>query len=216
MTFASRQDAGLRLAHYLLDKSVAVDVVVGLPRGGVVVAAEIARVLHCPLEVTVVRKVGHPLQREFAVGALAEHGVKLLNQKVIGSDPRVLKALDAIIEEEAARLREYQREFHPDGGADLAGKNVLLVDDGLATGSTMEAAALAMRKAGAKKILIAVPVASESAVERMGAVSDEVISLWTDPDFEAVGRYYAVFDQTTTEEAVELLNESRSSHFAAQ
>jgi putative phosphoribosyl transferase len=214
VTFESRQSAGLQLAHYLLDKQVAVDVVVGLPRGGVVVAAEIARVIHCPLDVIVVRKIGHPLQREFAVGAIAEHGVKLLNEKVIGSDPRVLKALDAIIEEETERLREYQRSFHHDGGAELRGKNILLVDDGLATGSTMEAAALAMRKAGAKKITIAVPVASVSAAERMRVVSDEVISLWTDPEFEAVGRYYAVFDQTTTEEVLELLNEVRSSHFA--
>jgi len=205
MTFASRQDAGQRLGIHLRDEAVPADVVAGLPRGGVVVAAEFAHVLQRPLEVFVVRKIGHPLQREFAVGAMAEDDVVLLDERSIGSNPIVRAQLRNVIHEEAARLREYEFKFHYHAKRDFTGKNVLLVDDGLATGATMEAAVLSARKRGAQKTLVAVPVTSTTALGRLKDVADEIFALIVDPGFDAVGRYYNFFSQTTDEEVLELL-----------
>ena len=188
MMFASREHAGRRLAEYLKEKNVAADLVLGLPRGGVVVAAEVARALHRPLDVLLVRKIGHPLHREFAVGALAEHGVVLLDEDALGRNRIARVQLDQVIEEEKGRLRSYQTSFHPDGGPTLAGKALLLVDDGLATGSTAEAAAVSVRSQQARRITVAAPIASANAVERLSRVADEVQVLWVDPDFEAVGQ----------------------------
>ena len=203
--FASREDAGLKLGRCLQDQGVRVDLVLGLPRGGVVVAAEVARALHLPLDVLLVRKIGHPRQREFAVGALAENGVTVLDEDVIGSNAVVRVELEAVIEEEKERLRGYQARFHPAGAPVLAGKAVLLVDDGLATGATTEAAVLSVRTQNALSIVVAAPVASTQAVERLARVADEVRVLQMDPDFEAVGRYYDVFAQTTDDEVLQLL-----------
>jgi putative phosphoribosyl transferase len=209
--FASREDAGQRLGRYLEEQKVAADLVLGLPRGGVVVAAEVARVLHLPLEVLVVRKIGHPFHREFAVGALGEHGVIVLDDALAGPQSIIRAELDEIIAEEQERLRSYQARFHPGGPPSLAGKAVLLVDDGLATGATMQAAVLSVRKQKARRIIVAVPVASTSAVERLGCLADEVRVLWLDPDFDAVGRYYDAFPQTSDLEVLELLRRERGS-----
>jgi predicted phosphoribosyltransferase len=206
MTFASRQDAGRRLGAHLRDQGIAVDVVVGLPRGGVIVAAEAAHVLQRPLDLLVVRKIGHPFHREFAVGALAEQGVLVLDENVIGRNPRVRAELGAVIEEETGRLREYETRFHRPDRRDFTDKSIVLVDDGLATGATTEAAVLSARKQNARTVFVAVPVASTNAMERLAAVADQVIALYVDPDFDAVGRYYDVFAQTTDEEVLELLS----------
>jgi predicted phosphoribosyltransferase len=203
--FASREDAGLKLGRCLQDQGVRADLVLGLPRGGVVVAAAVARILHLPLDVLIVRKIGHPRQREFAVGALAENGVIVLDEGVSGADTVIRAELEAIIQEEKKRLCSYQARFHPGGAPALAGKAVLLVDDGLATGATTEAAVLSVRKQSARTIVVAAPVASTSAVERLARVADEVRVLCMDPDFDAVGRYYDVFAQTTDEEVLQLL-----------
>ena len=203
--FASREDAGLKLGQCLQDQGVRAGLVLGLPRGGVVVAAGVARALHLPLDVLLVRKIGHPGHREFAVGALAEHGVTLLDEDVIGANALLRAELEPIIKEEEQRLRSYQARFHPAGAPVLAGKTVLLVDDGLATGATMEAAVLSVRKQNALGIVVAAPVASTHAVERLARVADEVRVLRMDPDFQAVGQYYDVFTQTTDEEVLKLL-----------
>ena len=203
--FASREDAGLKLGRCLQDQGVRADLVLGLPRGGVVVAAAVARILHLVLDVLIVRKIGHPRQREFAVGALAENGVIVLDEGVIEANTVIRAELEAVIQEEKKRLRSYQARFHPGGVPALAGKAVLLVDDGLATGATIEAAVLSVRKQSARTIVVAAPVASTSAVERLARVADEVRVLCMDPDFDAVGRYYDVFAQTTDEEVLELL-----------
>src|SRR5215510_9017233 len=174
MTFASRQDAGYQLGCHLREEAVQADVVMGLPRGGVIVAAEVARVLHCPLEVLVVRKIGHPLHREFAVGALAEAGVVILDETLRGRDPRINAELDKVLQEESGRLREYETRFHQGHRLDLSGRNVVLVDDGLATGATTEAAVLSARKQNAAKVIVAAPVASINACDRLEAVADEV------------------------------------------
>jgi putative phosphoribosyl transferase len=203
--FASREDAGLRLGRSLQEQRVRADLVLGLPRGGVVVAAGVAHTLRLPLDVLVVRKIGHPWHREFAVGALAENGVVVLDESAIGSNPVARAELAEVIHEEKERLHSYQARFHPTGAPELRGKAVLLVDDGLATGATTEAAVLSARKRHANTIVVAAPVASANAVERLARVADEVRVLCADPDFDAVGRYYDVFSQTTDEEVMGLL-----------
>lgn len=205
MRFASREDAGRRLGRWLREQGVEGELVIGLPRGGVVVAAEVARILNLPLEVLVVRKIGHPLQREFAVGALAEAGIVLLDEEVIGRNPIIRAELADVIEEEKKRLQSYQLRFHQAGPSRFADKAVLLVDDGLATGATTEAAALSARKQEARRVTVAAPVASTSAAQRLERVADQVAVMWIDPAFDAVGRYYDAFSQTTDEEVVERL-----------
>jgi putative phosphoribosyl transferase len=208
--FASREDAARQLANALKHEGIKADLVLGLPRGGVVVAAEVARGLDLPLDVIVVRKIGHPLQREFALGALAEPDIVLLDERIIARNPLIRSDLDYVIQEEKERLANYQQRFHQDGFPDLSNKAVMLVDDGLATGATTEAAALSARKRGASRVLIAAPVASVNAVDRLSRVADSVHVLFTDPEFDAVGRYYDVFDQTSDEEVLDLLRaESR-------
>jgi predicted phosphoribosyltransferase len=194
------------LGHFLREQKVHADLVLGLPRGGVVVAAGVAQALHLPLDVLIVRKIGHPWHREFAVGALAESGVVLIDEEVVGTNATVRADLDDVIREEQGRLRGYQTLFHPEGTPKLAGKMVLIVDDGLATGATTEAAVLSAQKRKAHTVLVAAPVASSNAVERLARVADEVRVLEVDPDFDAVGGYYQVFSQTTDQEVLELLN----------
>jgi|SRR3954471_7744118 putative phosphoribosyl transferase len=203
--FASREDAGRKLGEALRQDGIHADAILGLPRGGVVVAAEVARALDLPLDVVVVRKIGHPLHREFAVGALAEGDVVVLDDRIAAKNMLLRTDLDHIIQEEKDRLASYQERFHQDGFRDLHGKDVILVDDGLATGATTEAAALSARKRGAHQIIIAAPVASENAVQRLSKVADSVQVLLVDPAFDAVGRYYDVFDQTSDEEVLQLL-----------
>jgi len=207
MTFASREEAGQKLGRYLAEAGIEADLVLGLPRGGVVVAAEVARILRRPLDVLVVRKIGHPRHREFAVGALADNGVIVLDTDVMKSSGVVRAELDEVIAEETERLRHYQSGFHQTGLPDLADKRILIVDDGLATGATTEAAVLSAKNQKAKRVVVAVPVASTNGVERLSGVADQVISLLTDPWFDAVGRYYEVFSQTTDEEVLALLRE---------
>lgn len=206
MIFSSREEAGRELGYHLAERGIQPDVVLGLPRGGVVVAAEVARILQRPLDVLVVRKIGHPRHREFAVGALVEHGVVLLDKDAMQETHVARSDLDDIIAEETSRLRSYQARFHRDGHRQLSGKTVLIVDDGLATGATTEAAVMSAKSQSARKVIVATPVASPSAIERVEAVADEVISLVVDPDFIAVGQFYESFAQTADEEVMALLH----------
>lgn len=207
--FASRQDAGLKLGGCLQQQRVRADLVLGLPRGGVIVAAEVAHTLRLPLDTLIVRKLGHPWHREFGVGALAENDVVVLDEAVIGTNPVVRAEFQDILQEETDRLRSYQAKFHPWGAPDLTGKAVLLVDDGLATGATTEAAVLSVRKQNAAGVVVASPVASTNAVERLARIADEVRVLFVDPAFDAVGRYYDAFSQTTDEEVLVVLRAER-------
>src|SRR5947199_2290347 len=204
MMFASREDAGQKLGQYLKEQGTRSDLVLGLPRGGVIVAAQVAHSLQVPLDVLVVRKIGHPWHREFAVGAMAEKGVVVLDEQVIGRNPLIRMELNEIIEEEKERLNAYQARFRQEP-LDVTGKAVLLGDDGIATGSTTEAAVLSAKKQQAAQVIVAAPVGSTSAIERLKKVADEVCILWPDPEFDAVGRYYEAFSQTTDEEVIDLL-----------
>lgn len=205
MVFASREDAGKQLAAALKQCGLSGDLVLGLPRGGVVVAAQVAGLFGLPLDVLIVRKLGHPLHREFAVGALAEGGIVVLDESGSARNPILRSALEDVIAEEKARLQEYQVRFHHQGAFNVSGRRVLLVDDGLATGATTEAAVLAARHFGAACVIVAAPVASTHAVERLRRTADDVFVLWCDAEFEAVGRYYETFSQTTDEEVLDLL-----------
>jgi putative phosphoribosyl transferase len=206
MTFDSRSDAGQRLGRYLSEQNVLADLVLGLPRGGVIVAAEVARILKCPLDVLVVRKIGHPAHREFAVGALAEDGTVVLDQAVIDRAGVSQAAFEGVLAEETARLKDYESRFLRSTRPPLKDRIVMIVDDGLATGATAEAAVQSARNRGAVEIIMAAPVASDNAVERLGRSADRVLALIVDPDFEAVGRYYRSFPQTTDEEVQAVLN----------
>jgi putative phosphoribosyl transferase len=208
MRFASREEAGRRLGQVLRAEAAEADIVLGLPRGGVIVAAEVAQELQRPLDVLIVRKIGHPLHREFAVGALAEPDVVILDEYSLGRSLGVHLQVDDVIAEESERLKEYRAKFHSAGVPELAGKVVLLVDDGLATGATTEAAVLAAKKRGAATITVAAPVASASAFERLSRVADAVKALLVDANFEAVGQYYESFDQTGDDEVLAALRAS--------
>ena len=203
MTFSSRTEAGQKLGRLLQHQQIAADLVLGLPRGGVVVAAEVAQILRLPLDVLIVRKIGHPWNREFAVGALAEDGTVVLDSLHPGID---MDALEAVIAEEKQRLEDYRAKYHRPSQPALKDQRVMIVDDGLATGATTEAAVRSARKQAAAQVIVAVPVASTSAVHRLRSVADQVIAVLVDPAFMAVGQYYRVFDQTTDEEVRQALN----------
>ena len=211
MRFASRKDAGRQLGKHLREQGVEVDLVLGLPRGGVVVAAEVARQMQRPLDALIVRKIGHPWHREFAVGALAEPDVVVLDEASIGKNPMVRVQLDEVIKEETERLQAYRSRFHTATAPGLEGKVVLLVDDGLATGATAQAAVISAKRQKARRIVVATPVASTNAVERLVPVADNVVALLVDPDFGAVGQYYVEFDETTDAEVLVLLREQDAS-----
>ena len=205
MNFASREDAGQKLAAHLTALGIKADLVLGLPRGGLVAAAEVAKRLRLPLDVLIVRKIGHPFHREYAVGALAENGVLVLDDMMAEGNPRIRAELAHIVREETERLRSYEARFHRADSPKVARKSVLIVDDGLATGATTQAAVLSVKNQHAARVIVSAPVASQNAVQRLRNVADDMVALWVDPDFEAVGRYYDSFPQTTDAEVLELL-----------
>ena len=181
-----------------------------LPRGGVPVAFEIADALHVPLEVFVVRKIGVPGQEELAMGALASGGVRVLDEELI----RMLRVsaddVQRVIGWEEAELERRERQYR---GArpfpDLHGKTVILVDDGLATGATMRAAVLALRKEGPASVVVAVPVAAPETCKAFQTIADEIVCAETPEPFIAVGLWYEDFSQTTDEEVHDLLEHAR-------
>ena len=209
MIFASRQEAGERLGEFLRQRGIEADLVLGLPRGGVVVAAGVAHELKLPLDVLVVRKIGHPFQPEFAVGALAEPDSIFLNEDSLAEYPVAQSKLDKIIAEERERLYAYRRRFHLHETPVLEGKRILLVDDGLATGATAEVAALSARKQNANRVIVAAPVASPNAVERLRRIADGLEVLSEEPDFQAVGQFYNEFSATEDGEVISLLQGNR-------
>jgi predicted phosphoribosyltransferase len=205
--FRDRVEAGRFLAERLGGYAGRDDVIVlGLPRGGVPVAYEVAKALGAPLDVFVVRKLGVPGQEEFAMGAVASGGLLVLDQGLVGR----LGISPAEIERTlAAELRELERReaAYRDGREppQLEGRTVILVDDGLATGSTMRAAALAVREARPARVVVAVPVAAAETCDEFRDVVDEIVCALTPRPFHAVGLWYEDFSQVSDEEVRELL-----------
>lgn len=210
MRFDDRTHAGHLLALALAAQAPPTPcTVLGLPRGGVPVAAPIARRLGAPLDVLVVRKLGFPGREEFAMGALASGGVRVMSEAAKVFEPPTEAELQAAIRRETAELQ--RREALYRAGRPplvLTGRCALLVDDGLATGATMRAAVRAARHCGAREVRVAVPVASREAMALLRTEADDVFSLQVPEDFYAVGAWYRDFDQTTDEEVLRLLSGS--------
>jgi predicted phosphoribosyltransferase len=212
MLFANRREAGRILASLVMKYADRDDVLVlALPRGGVPVAFEVARALNVPLDVFIVRKLGVPGHDELAMGAIATGGIRVLNEDVVISlelEPEVIDAVAAREEKELARRERLYRGARP--APDVHGRTVILVDDGLATGSTMRAAVAALRKQRPARIVVAVPVAAPETCEEFKTEVDETICAATPRMFNGVGRWYEDFSQTTDDEVHELLAQARS------
>lgn len=206
MEFSNRQQAGILLAQKLVLARVHVDIVLGLARGGVVVAYHAAKQLKAPFDVLVVKKVSSPYQAEFGIGAVAPDHVSYIDWKTAhrtGVDEDYINAKTSELNDEIRKklllYRKGKKPFH------LKDKTVLLVDDGLATGATMEAAVKWVRKKNARRILVAIPVAPKEIIGKIKPEVSELMVLETPNDFSAVGQFYKEFPQVTDAEVVELL-----------
>jgi predicted phosphoribosyltransferase len=210
--FSDRHQAGRALAKRLMDYKDRPDVVVlALPRGGVPVAFEVAQALNAPLDVFIVRKLGVPGHEELAMGAIASGGVRVLNPEVLLRLRIDTWHVDAIAKEELQELERRAREYRGDRPLpDLHGKTVILIDDGLATGATMRAAAKALHHFGPAKIVVAVPAASPETCDEFRAEVDEIICAITPDPFYSVGSWYKDFSQTSDEEVHDLLARASS------
>jgi predicted phosphoribosyltransferase len=212
MLFRDRADAGRVLAGNLQAYADRPDVLVlALPRGGVPVAFEVARALHAPLDLFLVRKLGLPGHEELAMGALASGGVRVLNDEVVRLlrvPPEVIDLVAAEERQELARREQAYRGDRPP--LDVRDKTVILVDDGLATGSTMRAAVAALRRLGPRQIVVAVPVAAAETCAELREEVDDMVCVRTPEPFRAVGLWYQDFSQTSDEEVRELLQRARA------
>jgi putative phosphoribosyl transferase len=205
--FADRTEAGRLLAEKLGEYADRDDVIIlGLPRGGVPVAYEVAKRLRAPLDVFVVRKLGVPGFEELAAGAIASGGVRVLNEDVVRAIPHAEEAIEAVTAKETAELERREQIYRAGRPApDLCDRVAVLVDDGLATGATMRAAVKALRESGAAKIIVAVPVGPPDTCHEIEEQADKTICLSTPAFFQAVGQYYEDFSQTSDEDVRELL-----------
>jgi putative phosphoribosyl transferase len=208
MLFRDRTEAGQVLAGRLSAYANRPDVLVlALPRGGAPVAYEVAQALHAPLDVFLVRKLGVPGREELAMGAIASGGVRVLNEDVVralGISPEVIKSVAAGELHELTRREHLYRDDRP--LPDVTGRTIILVDDGLATGSTMRAAVAALRRRRPARIIVAVPVGSAETCNEFQGEADEIVCARTPEPFYAVGQWYEDFTQTTDEEVHDMLH----------
>jgi putative phosphoribosyl transferase len=207
MIFADRVEAGQQLA-LALERFRGPDVVVlGLPRGGVPVARQIADALGAPLDVVVVRKLGAPSHQELAMGAIGEGGVRVVSRDIVRSVGATDEDVAEVETFERAELERRARQFRGDRErADLTGKTAIVVDDGIATGATARAACQVVRALGASRIVLATPVAPPGLEHRLADVADEFVFLDQPRHFAAVGQFYADFDQTSDAQVIEALS----------
>ncbi len=209
MIFNDRVDAGRRLAGALRPLGEEEPVVLGLPRGGVPVAFEVARSLGAPLDVIIVRKLGVPHHRELGFGAIGEGGVRVVHQAIIRMSRAAEEDLAEVERAEQAELVRQARRFRRGRArVPVEGRTVIVVDDGIATGATARAACRVARAQGAARVVLAVPVAPPDAVTALREDADEVVCLSAPPEFSAVGEWYQDFSQTGDAEVVELLSGS--------
>lgn len=209
--FRDRTDAGRRLAPLLADLAPEAPVVVGMVRGGIPVAAVVAVQLGAPLDALVVRKVGVPWQPELGVGAIAEGGVELFNPGLMADLGLTRASLGTVVAREHALLDERVRRYRSSRPPiDLTGRPAVLIDDGLATGFTARAAVEALRRRGASRVVLAVPVAPPETAAELRAVADAVVVVETPRGMFAIGAWYATFDQTSDDEVVRLLAAARA------
>ncbi|MEK0083300.1 phosphoribosyltransferase [Benzoatithermus flavus] len=211
MMFADRRDAGQRLGQHLQELGLADPLVLALPRGGVAVGLEVAKALGAPLDVVLVRKIGAPWHKELAAGAVVDGDQPelVLNNDVV----RGYGIDESYLEDEMARqLEEIERRRRLYlGGRQrprITGRTAIVVDDGIATGATVRAALHAVRRAGPRELVLAVPVASPEVLDRLAADADRIVCLHPDPDLMAVGQYYRDFRQVEDEEVVAMLEEA--------
>jgi predicted phosphoribosyltransferase len=204
--FADRVDAGRQLAAVLRDRALEQPVVVGLPRGGVVVAAEVAAALGAPLDVIVVRKLGLPSQPELAMGAIGEDGVRVFDDGLIRAAGVTSEALAAVEQRERAELTRRAARFRAVAPRiDVTGRTVVVVDDGIATGATARAACLVAAAHGAGRVVLAAPVGPAGIEGAFADVAAEVICAETHDKFMAIGEWYRDFSQTPEDDVVDLL-----------
>ena len=208
--FSDRRDAGRQLAKLVGHLAGPDTIVLGLPRGGVPVAAEVARALDAPMDVIVVRKLGVPGHEELAMGAIGEGGVKVLHPDVVEPLGIGEHEIQVVERRESAELERRVEAFRGGGASpDLSGRQVLVVDDGIATGSTIRAACQVAKAKGAARVVIAVPVAPFGWEQRMSDVADELICVASPRRFGAIGAFYRDFRQTSDDEVTSLLATSR-------
>ncbi len=205
--FANRTEAGRLLAENLGEYANREDVIIfALPRGGVPVAYEIAKLLHAPLDVFIVRKLGVPGFEELAAGAIASGDVRVLNEDVMRAIPHADETIEVVTAREKAELRRREQLYRGGRPApQVRDRTVILVDDGVATGATMRAAVKALRQSGAAKIVVAVPVGPHDTCTEIKQLADEAVCLITPEFFQAVGQYYEDFSQTSDDDVCELL-----------
>lgn len=210
MLYKNRQDAGYQLAQKLKKYTNDKPVIIALPRGGVVLGYEVAKMLNAQLDVIVPRKIGAPFHPEFGVGAIAPKGIRILNPEYINLLRISESQIEQIIEEETIemnrRIKLYRKDLPP---LDLHEKMVIIVDDGIATGVSTKAAVLSVKQMNPKKIILAVPVCPPDMAINFRKEVDEFLCLKEPPDFYAVGAYYNDFEQVTDEEVINLIQKAK-------
>lgn len=207
VVFRDRAAAGRTLAKLLSDScDISADLVLALPRGGVPVGAAVAEALRLPLDILVVRKIGYPGNPEYAMGAIATGGIVTINEGIDPGSEEIRSAWQRALNEEKEELRRREKTYRGSRKVrEVRNKVVIIVDDGLATGATMAAAVQSVSERGAEKCVVAVPVASREARDRLREIADEVVCVAVPADFGGVGRFYHDFSQTTDGEVIQLL-----------